>query len=125
VDEALAEPVMINENGRRKKATKLQVIVKQLVNKAAQGDHRGAAPEKGVEDELAARGAIQNGIGYQPHGLDSRMQREQVTFLTGAAGARVVPNVSAIAPVLAEKYIVAVRRAAVLQDKNELVTAAV
>jgi hypothetical protein len=40
VDEALAEPLMINENGRRKKATKLQVIVKQLVNKAAQGDHR-------------------------------------------------------------------------------------
>jgi hypothetical protein len=40
VDEALADPVMINENGRRKKATKLQVIVKQLVNKAAQGDHR-------------------------------------------------------------------------------------
>jgi len=40
VDEALAEPVMINENGRRRKATKLQVIVKQLVNKAAQGDHR-------------------------------------------------------------------------------------
>jgi Family of unknown function (DUF5681) len=40
VDEALAEPVVINENGRRKKATKLQVIVKQMVNKAAQGDHR-------------------------------------------------------------------------------------
>ena len=40
VEEALAEPVMINEGGRRKKATKLQVIVKQLVNKAAQGDHR-------------------------------------------------------------------------------------
>jgi Family of unknown function (DUF5681) len=40
VEAALAEPVMINENGRRRKATKLQVIVKQLVNKAAQGDHR-------------------------------------------------------------------------------------
>jgi hypothetical protein len=40
VDEALAEPVVINENGRRTKATKLQVIVKQMVNKAAQGDHR-------------------------------------------------------------------------------------
>jgi Family of unknown function (DUF5681) len=40
VEEALAEPVMINENGRRRKASKLQVIVKQLVNKAAQGDHR-------------------------------------------------------------------------------------
>jgi hypothetical protein len=35
-----AEPVVINENGRRRKATKLQVIVKQMVNKAAQGDHR-------------------------------------------------------------------------------------
>jgi hypothetical protein len=40
VEEALAEPVVINENGRRRKASKLQVIVKQLVNKAAQGDHR-------------------------------------------------------------------------------------
>jgi hypothetical protein len=40
IDEALAEPVIINENGRRMKATKLQVIVKQLVNEAARGDHR-------------------------------------------------------------------------------------
>ncbi len=40
LDEALAEPVIVNENGRRRKASKLQVIVKQLVNKAAQGDHR-------------------------------------------------------------------------------------
>ncbi len=40
LEEALAEPVVVNENGRRHKASKLQVIVKQLVNKAAQGDHR-------------------------------------------------------------------------------------
>jgi Family of unknown function (DUF5681) len=40
MEEALAEPVIITENGRRMKATKLQAIVKQLVNKAAQGDHR-------------------------------------------------------------------------------------
>lgn len=40
MQEALAEPVIINENGRRKTASKLQAIVKQLVNKAAQGDHR-------------------------------------------------------------------------------------
>jgi hypothetical protein len=32
--------VAITEHGRRRKASKLQVIVKQLVNKAAQGDHR-------------------------------------------------------------------------------------
>jgi Family of unknown function (DUF5681) len=38
--EALAESVTISENGRRRRASKLQVIVKQLVNKAAQGDHR-------------------------------------------------------------------------------------
>lgn len=38
--EALAERVVINENGRRKKAVKIEVIVKQLVNKATQGDHR-------------------------------------------------------------------------------------
>jgi Family of unknown function (DUF5681) len=39
-EEALREPVMINENGRRKTATKMEVIFKQLVNKAAKGDHR-------------------------------------------------------------------------------------
>jgi len=40
MDEALGERVAITENGRRKTATKLQVIVKQVVNRAAQGDHR-------------------------------------------------------------------------------------
>jgi hypothetical protein len=39
-EEALREPVMIKENGRRKRATKMEVIFKQLVNKAAKGDHR-------------------------------------------------------------------------------------
>jgi hypothetical protein len=38
--EALHEPVIISENGRRKKITKQQAIVKQIVNKAASGDHR-------------------------------------------------------------------------------------
>jgi hypothetical protein len=40
VREALHEPVVINENGRRKTATKMEVIFKQLVNKAARGDYR-------------------------------------------------------------------------------------
>ena len=39
-EEALREPVMINENGRRKTATKMEVIFKQLVNKATKGDYR-------------------------------------------------------------------------------------
>lgn len=38
--EALGEPVIITENGRRKSITKKQAIVKQIVNKAASGDHR-------------------------------------------------------------------------------------
>jgi hypothetical protein len=40
VGEALREPVVINENGRRKRATKAEVIGKQLVNKAAKGDSK-------------------------------------------------------------------------------------
>ena len=38
--EALGEEVVVSENGRRKKITKREAIVKQLVNKAASGDHR-------------------------------------------------------------------------------------
>jgi hypothetical protein len=40
IGEALREPVVINENGRRKMASKMDVIFKQVVNKAAKGDHR-------------------------------------------------------------------------------------
>jgi Family of unknown function (DUF5681) len=40
LDEALKERVTVSENGRHRKVTKLEAILKQLVNKAAQGDHR-------------------------------------------------------------------------------------
>jgi hypothetical protein len=40
LEQALGERVIITENGRRKSATKMEVILKRLVNKAAQGDHR-------------------------------------------------------------------------------------
>src|SRR5208282_6841783 len=40
LDEALKERVTVSENGRRRKVTKLEVILKQLVNTAAKGDHR-------------------------------------------------------------------------------------
>ena len=35
---ALNEPVMISENGKRKRITKREAVLKQLVNKAASGD---------------------------------------------------------------------------------------
>jgi hypothetical protein len=37
------EKVVINENGQRKKVTKLEATVKQLVNKAASGDMRAVS----------------------------------------------------------------------------------
>jgi hypothetical protein len=40
LEQALTERVTITENGQRKRTSKMQVIVKQVVNKAAQGDHR-------------------------------------------------------------------------------------
>jgi Family of unknown function (DUF5681) len=38
--EALRERVVINENGRRKRVTKMDVVSRRLVNKAAEGDLR-------------------------------------------------------------------------------------
>jgi hypothetical protein len=40
LDEALRERVTVSENGRRRSLTKMEAILKQLVNRAAQGDHR-------------------------------------------------------------------------------------
>ena len=40
LDEALKERVIVSENGHRKKITKLEAILTQLVNRAAGGDHR-------------------------------------------------------------------------------------
>jgi Family of unknown function (DUF5681) len=40
LNEALSEPVIVTENGRRKTISKKQAILKQIVNKAASGDHR-------------------------------------------------------------------------------------
>jgi hypothetical protein len=38
--QALGEPVVVNENGERKRITKGEAIIKQLVNKGASGDAR-------------------------------------------------------------------------------------
>jgi hypothetical protein len=40
VREALKEPVLVNENGRRRKVTKGDAIITQLVNRAANADLR-------------------------------------------------------------------------------------
>jgi len=42
LSEALNEPVIVTENGRRRKISKRQAIIKQLVNQSAKGDWRAA-----------------------------------------------------------------------------------
>jgi len=50
-EEALNEPVVVNEGGQRKTVGKIVAIIKQLVNKATQGDARATQQ---VFKELAA-----------------------------------------------------------------------
>jgi len=40
LSEALNEPVTVTENGRRRKVSKRETIIKQLVNQSANGDWR-------------------------------------------------------------------------------------
>jgi hypothetical protein len=40
LDDALNESVVVSEHGKRKRITKRQAMLKQLVNKAASGNHR-------------------------------------------------------------------------------------
>jgi len=42
LDETLNEPVIVAENGGRRKISKLRAIIKQLVNQSAKGDWRVA-----------------------------------------------------------------------------------
>ncbi|MDA3887298.1 MAG: DUF5681 domain-containing protein [Allgaiera sp.] len=61
----LRERVTITENGRERKLTKQQLVIKQLVTKAVKGDHRAAARVTelaialiGAEDEVAAKAGL-------------------------------------------------------------------
>ena len=51
----LREKVVINEHGQRKSITKLEAAIKQLVNKAASGDHRSVQLIVSLSREAEAR----------------------------------------------------------------------
>src|SRR2546423_1920186 len=91
------------------------------------GDHRRAAAEKAVEHDVAARRAVEDRIGDHRHRLYRRVQRRQIAFAASGKGIGpgVSPNIGAVAPEAAELDIVAVPASAVLEDKDELVLAAV
>jgi Family of unknown function (DUF5681) len=55
VHEALNEPVIIAENGRRRKVSKRQAIIKQLINRSAQGDLKALQMLLGVMQEIERR----------------------------------------------------------------------
>lgn len=59
LEEALAEKVPIVENGRRRKITKRNAMIKQLVNKAASGDLRAARQLTDLEFRLNPEGVRQ------------------------------------------------------------------
>jgi hypothetical protein len=89
------------------------------------GDHAGAAPDESIKYDLAARGAIEDGVCDQPHGFDGGMERQQVAFVAWRARARIAPDVGPVTAILTQENVVAVRRVAVLEDENQLMTAAI
>src|SRR4029077_9597174 len=92
------------------------------------GDHRRAAAEKGVEHDPTALGAVEDRIGDQCHRLHRRVQCREIAFLAAAGEGvdpGIMPDIAAVAAELAELDVVAVRSDALLEDKDELVLAAV
>ena len=56
LSEALREPVIVTENGRRRKVSKRQAVIKQLVNRSAQGDLKAMQMLLGTMQEIEHRG---------------------------------------------------------------------
>jgi hypothetical protein len=87
--EALHEPVIIRENGRRKKITKLQAIVKQIVNKAASGNHRSIelllVNQIPLIEELEEKVNRQNNLNLEQHSpLDLTTLKEHCKLMRDA-----------------------------------------
>src|SRR5438477_3855739 len=90
------------------------------------GDHRCAAAEKGVEYNLAAGRAVEDGVGDHRHWFHGRVQRQQIALLAATGegiGARVVPHIAAVAPEPTELNVIAVILAAVFENGDKLVPA--
>jgi hypothetical protein len=55
VHEALNEPVVVTENGRRRKVSKCRAIITQLVNRSAQADLKATQILLGIVQEIERR----------------------------------------------------------------------
>ena len=92
LDELKAK-ITVNENGRSKRVKKIEVIAKQVVNKAVTGDSKSIALLMGVsqrhEDKLAAKaGSIIETLPEEDKQvMESLMERMQAQFNTEKGGA--------------------------------------
>jgi len=69
----LREKVVINENGQRKKVTKLEAALKQLVNKAASGDLRAINQLSDLARESEAKQNLSAGATEQITEIDQEV----------------------------------------------------
>jgi hypothetical protein len=72
---ALNEPVLITENGQRRKITKGEAIYKQLVNKGASGDARAIQLLLGAIRGLAAE--LETASGGDGSAADALLQQQR------------------------------------------------
>jgi len=85
------------------------------------GDQCGAATQERVENRLAAARAVQDRIGYKRQWLHRRANSEKVTLLRRppeVVGAPVIPDVAAVAAILAKLHVVAMAYCAVQDAAN-------
>src|SRR4051812_45142349 len=92
------------------------------------GQQRRAAAHKGVEDEVAARRAIEDRVRDQGDRFHRRVKGGKVPFLafpSELVGAWVVPDIAAVAAMPTQLDIVPMRGTAVLKYEDQLVLAPV
>ena len=85
---------MVSVNGRRKTITKLEAILKQLVNRAAQGDHRAMQLllahqiPRSEEHEASLAGMTERSPLPPPPSVEERRRRElEIARILQDAGA--------------------------------------
>src|SRR3984893_12878667 len=80
-------------------------------------DQSRARADKSIEHNALAMRAIPEGISHHRHGFYGGMQGQISAVAAKAVHARIVPDISAVAPVFAQFDIVDMRRGAGLKDE--------
>ena len=89
------------------------------------GDKSRPATAKAVEDEIAAAGAVADGVGYECERLDRGVGKLIEPICTEHVRPGIGPDIAAVTSMSSELDIVNVLAAAVLPDKDQFVLAAV